>query len=114
MPMSPKEVLAQLESNVPKIVKALPDVAKPFFQGLLPNALKDGVLSKKQKELIALALAVQMNNEFCVCRHVKWCYEAGGTKEEMVEALGVAMLFGGGPSMSYASYAMQAMEELAE
>jgi len=112
MPQPPKDVLNQLDSNIQKIKNAHPELSKAWFGGVFPTVLKDGALSNKQKELIALALAVQSNNEFCICRHVKLCLGAGCTKEEMAEALGVSVLFGGGPSMSFASYAMEAIEEL--
>jgi len=57
MANSPKEVLAQFQANMPKLAKALPQVAEDFMKKLMPDVLKDGALSLEQKELIALVFS---------------------------------------------------------
>ena len=51
MGKSPKEVLAEFQANMPKLQKAIPEVTADFAKRLMPDALKDGVLSTKVKEL---------------------------------------------------------------
>ena len=39
--------------------------------------------------------------EYCIVYHVYKAYEAGATREEIIEAAMIAVAFGGGPSMAY-------------
>jgi len=111
MAKSPKDVLAEFQANMPKLQKALPEVIADFAKRLMPDALKEGALSTKTKELIALGIAVCATCDYCIAIHVKKCFEAGATKEEIVEALGVAILMGGGPALTYSTFVMQAIED---
>jgi AhpD family alkylhydroperoxidase len=95
-----------------KLQRALPQVTGDFVKTLMPDVLKDGVLSTKQKELIALGIAVCATCDYCVAIHVKKCLEAGATKEEIAEACAVAILMGGGPALTYSAFAMKAVEEM--
>lgn len=113
MAKSPKEVLAEFQENLPKLQKAIPEVTADFTKRLMPDALKDGVLTTKVKELIALGIAVCTTCDYCIAIHVKKCFEAGATKEEIAEALGIAILMGGGPALTYSTFAMQAIEDFA-
>ena len=113
MGKAPKEVLAEFQANMPKLQKAIPEVTADFAKKLMPDALKDGVLSTKVKELVALGIAVCATCDYCIAIHVKKCFEAGATKEEIAEALGVAILMGGGPALTYSTFAMQAIEDFA-
>ncbi|MDI3482357.1 MAG: hypothetical protein PWQ88_228 [Candidatus Methanomethylophilaceae archaeon] len=62
----------------------------------------DGALDKKTKRLIALAcVAVRMCDD-CVYAQAKVAKNYGATKEEIIEALNVAVLTGGVPSWSTA------------
>ena len=112
MAKSPKEVLGEFQANLPKMRQAMPQVTDDFVKKLMPDVLKDGALSTKQKELIALGMAVCAACDYCIAIHVRKCYDAGATKEEMAEACGVAILMGGGPALTYSAFAFQAMEEL--
>lgn len=97
MGKSPKEVLADFQTNMPKLQEAIPAVTADFAKRLMPDALKDGALTTKVKELIALGIAVSATCDYCIAIHVKKCFEAGVTREEIAEALGVAILMGGAP-----------------
>jgi AhpD family alkylhydroperoxidase len=74
-------------------------------------AAADGVLNAKVKELIALAIAVNVRCDGCIAFHVNDALEAGATREEILEALGVAILMGGGPAMMYAVDALEALKQ---
>lgn len=112
MAKSPKDVLNDFQSNMPRLMKALPETTDLFAKQLMGNTLKDGVLSTKQKELIALGIAICATCDYCIAIHVKKCFEAGVTKEEMAEVCGVAILMGGGPALTYSAFALKAIEEL--
>lgn len=96
--------LATLRSDKPDLMKAFNDMARA--------ATRDGALDKKTKELIALALGVAAHCDACIGFHAQALVRLGATKEEVEEALGMAVYMGGGPSLMYAANAVAAFEEL--
>ncbi len=105
---------ADQAAAVPKFVATLskenPKIAEGFKM-IHKGSLEDNVLSTKQKELIALGIAIGIRCEGCIACHVKASLEAGATHEEIVETIGVAVLMGGGPSVVYGDKAYKAMME---
>jgi AhpD family alkylhydroperoxidase len=85
----------------------IPDTAAGFSQ-LTKEAMKDGVLDKKTKELIAMALGVAARCDGCLAFHAEALVKLGATRAELVEALGVCIQMGGGPSLMYAADAYKA------
>lgn len=82
------------------VKQAAPDLGRafaPFFQTLM----KEGALSVKHKELIALGIGVAMRCEPCIYAHVEKCLKHGATAEEIMESAGVAVMMGGGPAYTY-------------
>src|SRR5690554_1555752 len=80
--------------------KENPKLAQGF--GTMHHATaEDGALTVKQKELIALGISITIRCEGCIACHVKAAIEAGATKEEIVETIGVSVVMGGGPSVVY-------------
>jgi len=112
MAKSAGEILAELREDLPRVREALPHVHEAFGIKLAPSIMTDGVLSRKHKELMALAIAVRITCDYCAVYHAKRCLEAGATREEIAEACSVAILMGGGPSVAYSSLVLKAVEEL--
>jgi len=81
------------------------------FERFHQAAVATGALDKKTKELIALAVSVTAGCDDCIAHHVNDAVKAGATREEFAEALGVAVLMGGGPGMIYASHAIEAVDQ---
>lgn len=81
------------------------------FKEMSAEIAKDGALSAKTKELIALALGVQSHCSYCIAMHVKKSLDMGLTEDEILEAAWVAVLMGGGPSLMYISQVKEALEE---
>lgn len=71
------------------------------FMGLLGASYEPKALDVKTKELISVAIGCYSRCEYCIVYHVYKAFEAGATKEEIMEAAMVAVAFGGGPSMAY-------------
>lgn len=95
--------LATLRAGIPETMKG--------FSALAAAASADGVLDKKTKELIALALGVAARCDACIGFHVKTLVKLGVTMAELQETLGMAVYMGGGPSLMYAANAVAAFEE---
>jgi len=91
--------------------KENPKIAEGF--GTMHHAAgEDKALTAKQKELIALGIAITIRCEGCIACHMKAVLDTGATREEIVETIGVAVVMGGGPSIVYGDKAYRAMKEM--
>jgi 4-carboxymuconolactone decarboxylase len=73
--------------------------------------VEDGALDRKTKRLIALAcVAVRMCDD-CIYPQAKVAKNYGATREEIIEALNVAVLTGGVPTWSTAKYGITQLFE---
>jgi AhpD family alkylhydroperoxidase len=91
--------------------KENPGVAEGFVK--MHHATgEDKALSVKTKELIALGISITIRCEGCIACHVQGALQAGATKDEIVETIGVAVVMGGGPSIVYGDKAYKAMNEM--
>lgn len=104
------ELTASVSKQLVTLRNDIPDVMKGFGD-LARAATKDGALSKKTKELIALALGVAARCDACIGFHVQALVRLGTTKAELEEVLGMAIYMGGGPSAMYAANALAAYDE---
>lgn len=95
--------LATLRASTPEVIKS--------FNELGRAATANGVLDRKTKELIALALSVAARCDPCIGFHMQTLVKLGVTRQEVDEVLGVATYMGGGPSLMYAASAIEAFEE---
>jgi AhpD family alkylhydroperoxidase len=105
-----KDLTAGISTQVAKLRKEMPDVMNGF-SALAQAATKDGVLDKKTKELVAIALAVANHCPGCIGFHAQTLVKLGTTREELLETLGMAIYMGGGPSLMYAAEVLEAFEE---
>ena len=81
------------------------------FTQLTGAATTEGALSSKFKQLIALAIGVTVRCDGCIAYHVHDAIRAGATRQEIMEAIGVAIFMGGGPAMVYGCEALEALEQ---
>ncbi len=105
--------LRNVKKNSQTLATAQPTVME-MFEKLHQAAGATGVLDRKIKELMALAISVTHGCDDCIAHHVHDAIEAGATREEFAEALSVAVLMGGGPGMIYASHAIDAVDQFFE
>ena len=59
------------------------------------NAYAEGALNIKTKELLGLVASTVLRCDDCIKYHLETCYKEGVSKEEMMEAMGIATLVGG-------------------
>ena len=78
------------------------------------EAKKNGVLSEKTKEFIALGIAISTRCETCIAYHVKSLVRLETTREEFCEALEMISYMGGGPSISYSAKALEAFDQFSK
>lgn len=69
-------------------------IVKRIFN-LDTNAYAAGALDVKTKELLGLVASAVLRCDDCVKYHLETSYKEGITKEEMMEAMGIATLVGG-------------------
>ena len=98
-----KALMRTLRGDAPNVMKA--------FGGLAQAALAPQALDSKTKELIALGISVAIRCDDCIGFHVKAALDQGATREEIVETLGMAVYMGAGPSVMYATHALDAFEQ---
>lgn len=103
----------EMNAAMGKVGRALPEIMGGVMQ-MHKNVTSDGVLSAKTKALIATAVAVKADCDGCITRHVGEALQFGASSEEIMEAVGVAILLGGGPCVVSGAKAMTAMEQFME
>jgi AhpD family alkylhydroperoxidase len=74
-------------------------------------AFAEGELSKKMKELIALAIAITTHCDGCISAHARGAALAGATEEEVAEIVGVTISMNGGPGTVFGPRAYAAFRE---
>jgi len=94
-----------------ELQKIQPDTINAFYT-VSKNALKDGALSEKTKEFIALAIGVAKQCDGCIAFHIENMKRLGATRNELGEVLGMAVYMGGGPSLMHAADALRAFDQL--
>jgi len=90
-----------IPSNLAHIRKHNPELAV-VIKELDRVLVEDGALDRKTKRLIALACVAVRMCEDCIYPQAKVAANYGATKEEIVEAMHVAVVVGGVPSWSIA------------
>jgi AhpD family alkylhydroperoxidase len=97
----------QVNAAVREISTANPEVVKAYAGHA--NA-KSTHIDAKTRELIALAVAVTLRCDGCINAHTDAAIKAGASKEEMVDALGVAIMVNAGATMVYSARTIDAFD----
>jgi AhpD family alkylhydroperoxidase len=103
----------QIQQQIAVIGRTNHDVVKGYRE--LSNAGNTtNLLGGKVRELIALAVAVTRQCDGCIVTHTDAAIKQGATREEIVEALGVATAVNAGAALIYSSRVMDAFDAKAE
>ena len=100
----------QLEAGVKEIAHISPDTVKGYV-ALSTAGQKTDLLGAKIRELIALAVAVTARCDGCITVHTEAAIKNGATKEEIAQALGVAVAVNAGAALVYSARVMDAFNE---
>lgn len=103
--------LQHFKKGVEILGNDMPDTIKNLF-GFIETAQKQSTLTVREKELIAIGISLYTRCEDCIIVHVFNALQAGCTRQEILEAAGMAMVFGGGPVLaSSATLLLEALDE---
>ena len=97
--------------SVQKLSKESPHMVKSF-KSLHDQVMKEGVLGEKEKELIALGIAVAVHCIPCIRLHTQAAIAAGASKDEILDAASVAVLMAGGPAYTHVTEVVKTLEAL--
>lgn len=101
------EYLQQLMTTTGEIGRTSPDILRGY-RTLSDAGSKTNHLDAKTRELIALAVAVSLRCDGCITTHTTAAIKNGASKEEIVEALGVAISVNAGAALVYSSRVVDA------
>ena len=104
------EITRNISGNLKTLRKDISDTMDGFSE-LAQSASRKGVLDRKTKELIALALGIAAHCDGCIGFHAEALVRLGASRQEVEETLGMAVYMGGGPALMYAADAMSAYEQ---
>ena len=100
----------QLNVRIGEIAKLSPDTIKGY-QSLSAAGQRSDLLGAKTRELISLAVAVAIRCDGCITVHAKAAANHGATREEIVEAVGVATALNAGAGLVYSARVLDAFEQ---
>jgi AhpD family alkylhydroperoxidase len=103
------EYQKQIGAQLSQFMKLTPDSVRGYQQLSGANA-KDSKLGAKVRELISLAVAVTTHCDGCITIHTDNALKAGATREEIAEALGVAMAMNAGATLIYSLRTLDAVD----
>ncbi len=99
--------LKDLLNTIGKLAELSPDTVRGYRT--LSNAgKKTNHLDEKTRQLIALAVAITTRCDGCITVHTDAAIKAGASKEEIAEALGVAVALNAGAALVYSARVLDA------
>lgn len=110
--MDAKADLAAIRERSRAFVKAVNGPMRGF--GQLTAAVKESnALTVREKEFIAVGIAVAQGCDDCVTYHIDALQKLGATREEFCDVLAMALQMGGGPVVMNAGRALETWDQLA-
>ncbi|WP_044642007.1 carboxymuconolactone decarboxylase family protein [Risungbinella massiliensis] len=98
--------LAQIGTLAPEVYQA--------FQSFNKEVMKEGALSVKEKELIAVAVAHATECPYCIDVHTKNAKKAGASREELIEAIFVTASIEAGGALAHSTHMQNALDSEAD
>ena len=98
----------EIKTTLGEIMKLSPDTLRGYRMLSEANA-QTSKLGAKTRELIALGVAVTRQCDGCIVVHTEAALKAGASKEEIAEALGVAISVNAGAALIYTTRVFDAV-----
>ncbi len=99
-----------VKTQFKKMRELVPEAYRAFLE-FDQKAFKDGAISGKNKELIALGIAQITQCPWCIDAHTARAAKAGATDQEIAETTFVAMAMAAGAAWSHGGLALQSLDE---
>ena len=99
----------QFGARVGELMKLSPDTVKGY-QALSGANAASSKLGEKTRQLISLAVAITTKCDGCIVHHTEAALKAGASKDEIAEALGVAVAMNAGAALVYSTRVLDAVE----
>src|SRR5215470_3501710 len=103
--------LAAVPERLKKTAEKYPVYTLNYIKWRDSVIMTDGVLSKKQKLLVALGAVTPTLSEAAMATYARLAMVAGATREEVTEAMYVATVFTGGPGLVALSNVLDVLEK---
>src|ERR1700747_1419020 len=102
----------KFRSEMNEEIHASDHLAMNRFFALDPQAYQVGALSGKTKELLGLVASAVLRCDDCITYHLVQCGEAGWKRDEVIDALNVALIVGGSIVIPHLRRAFARMREI--
>jgi AhpD family alkylhydroperoxidase len=99
----------EIGAKLGELMKLSPDTVRGYNVLSSANA-NTGKLGEKTRQLISLAVAVTTRCDGCIVVHSEAALKAGASKEEISEALGVAVAMNAGAALIFSTRVLDAVE----
>jgi AhpD family alkylhydroperoxidase len=104
------EVRQELRQPVLDLRGLIPGVMQGYAQ-TSRAAMAEGELTSATKELLALVIAITRECDGCIVAHTRGAVRQRVTRQQVGEAIGVAILMNGGPATVWGPRALRAFDE---
>ncbi len=94
-----------------EVGKYQPELFRKFMEWY-NSAMSEGVLSKREKALIALGVAHAVQCPYCIDAYTQTCMEEGLSMEHITEAVHVASALRGGASLIHGIQAHNVVDRM--
>ena len=108
-----QELLKEAMKSFGELAKGNPKIMEGI-QTLDGATAAKGALDAKTRELISLAVAATTRCDTCIAVHAKGAVAAGASRQELLEALAVAINLNAGAAFVYSARALDAFDSLSK
>ena len=105
------EVYPRATSDLSERRKELAPQAEEAFRKFSEAVFREGALSRKYKQLIAVAVAHVTQCPYCIRGHTKAAVREGAAPEEIMEAIWVAAEMRAGAAFAHSAVALDALPD---
>ena len=92
-----------LRGLIPEVMRGYADLSKA--------SMAEGELSVATKELLAMVISITRECDGCIVAHTRGAARAGATRQQVAEAIGVAIMMNGGPGTVWGPRALRSYDE---
>lgn len=115
MPEKPRHDVPAMQDYRTRMNARIAELDHPYFKryfGLDSQTYLAGALSPKTKELLGLVASTVLRCNDCILYHLDQSLARGATREEIYEALDVAMMVGGSVVIPHLRAAVEMLDQL--